>query len=596
MNIKQAKSKKLIQLLIRLWRMQNQKRKKQIYILIIIMFISSLSEVVSLASVIPLLQVLANPEYLWSQPFIQQYSHLIGIRNYDQLLLPCCLLFSATAILSGLIRLFNIYLNGRISASVGSDLSLESLRRTLYQPYAFHISKNSSKSINSIKDDIANVISLVLNPLLQLISSFVISFSIIVTLLVINWQSAIFAALFILIIYYLAIANGRKPLQRMSRKQVDYRIRQIKSIQESLGAIRDIILNNTQLHYTSSYEKVDRRLRISEVNSRFISLYPRMLLEPISMVIIAFIAYYLSLEGGLDKTLPILGALALGAQRLLPNSQKVYEGWAQCNSAITSLENVINLIEKPITSQSLIIKRNQLHLKDKIIFKNVSYQYEKNLSNVIRSFNLSIQEGERLGIIGRTGSGKSTFIDLLIGLLKPTNGQIIVDGKDIHSQSDKSFLYQWRSIIAHVPQDIFLTDSSIAENIALGVAFDSIDLEKATLAAKKAQLHDFIISTPQGYKTIVGERGVSLSGGQRQRIGIARALYKNAQIIVFDEATSSLDNLTEKSLMHAIDSLSRKFTIIQIAHRLSSVENCDRVIRIEKGTVHSEGPPETMLS
>jgi len=320
-----------------------------------------------------------------------------------------------------------------------------------------------------------------------------------------------------------------------------------------------------------------------------------LVLEPVGMVLIAGIGLIMVLQEGVTNTLPLLGALALGAQRLLPVVQKVYEGWAQSRNAKASLVNVLRLLEQPLPLGCQLVEPAPLHLKRSIQFNAVYFAYASHLPDVLQGLSLEIGRGERVGLIGSTGSGKTTALDLLMGLLKPSSGRILVDGADLHDSDQPQLLKAWRASIAHVPQSIYLADSTIVENIAFGVPRHQIDLQLVRQAAGQAQIAEFIESSPHGYDTFVGERGIFLSGGQRQRIGIARALYRQAHIIVLDEATSALDMATEQSVMDAIEGLSRELTIVIVTHRLSTVEKCDRLFRIHEGRIVNQGLPQEIL-
>ena len=268
-------------------------------------------------------------------------------------------------------------------------------------------------------------------------------------------------------------------------------------------------------------------------------------------------------------------------------AQKLYEGWAQSRTAKDSLASVLQLLCQPLPPDCDLPTPDPLPLKRSLCFESVYFRYGSDLPDVLQGLNLEIHRGERIGLVGSTGSGKSTTVDLLMGLLVPTGGRLIVDEQDLHDPQYPERLAAWRAGIAHVPQSIYLADCSIAENIAFGIPEHEIDLEKVRAAAAQAQIAGFIENTKHGYSSFVGERGIRLSGGQRQRIGIARALYKSARLLVFDEATSALDNQTESSVMEEVKSLSSEITILMIAHRLSTLEHCDRVLRLEDGLVLS---------
>ena len=302
------------------------------------------------------------------------------------------------------------------------------------------------------------------------------------------------------------------------------------------------------------------------------------------MILIAVLAYVLSLKAdGIITALPLFGVLTLSAQRLLPALQQSYSAWAVITGSQAVLANVLELLNQELPPEVIHPSIKQMNFCESIQFDNVSFRYSNDGQWVLRDMNLTINKRSRVGIIGTTGCGKSTTIDIMMGLLMPSEGSILVDGQLLNNDR----LWAWQRNIAHVPQDIYLSDNTVAENIAFGIPLDQVDMARVYDVANKAQLNEFINNLSDGYNTIVGERGVRLSGGQRQRIGIARALYKRASILVFDEATSALDSSTEKSILDAINSLSRDLTIIMIAHRITTVQNCDIIYEIDRGKVVS---------
>jgi ABC-type multidrug transport system fused ATPase/permease subunit len=305
------------------------------------------------------------------------------------------------------------------------------------------------------------------------------------------------------------------------------------------------------------------------------------------MVLIALLAYWLSLRtGGLSAAIPALGALAIGAQKLFPQMQQIYYGWASLSGSSAALAEVVALLEQPIPDEYFKPSpASPAHLEHGIVLRNVGFRYRKDAPVVICRLSLQIPRGARVGFIGKTGSGKSTVLDLIMGLLEPTSGGIEIDGQLLTSANRRA----WQACIAHVPQSIYLTDATIAENIAFGLYVHDIDQQRVREAARKAQLAEFIEGLPAQYQTAVGERGVRLSGGQRQRIGLARALYKQADVLVLDEATSALDDATEAAVMQAIDSLGKDITVLMVAHRVSTLRNCDRIFELKNGSLFREG-------
>jgi ATP-binding cassette subfamily B protein len=366
----------------------------------------------------------------------------------------------------------------------------------------------------------------------------------------------------------------------------------IKSLQEGLGAIRDILLNGTQIVYCEAYKKAVLQLQEATGENQFITLAPRFVMEALGMILIATFAYTLSHQSeGIGAALPLLGALALGAQRLLPLLQQLYGNWTFVAGSQASLIEVLHLLEQPLPDDAHQPALATLKFQNAIRFDNVRFQYGSDSPWVLNGINLTITKGARIGIIGSTGSGKSTALDLLMSLLEPTQGEIFVDGQSISGNQREA----WQSMIAHVPQSIYLADASIAENIAFGVPPELINLDRVRQAASGAQIAEFIEGRPDGYNSYVGERGIRLSGGQRQRIGIARALYKRASVLLFDEATSALDNTTEQMVMDAIEGLSSDITILLIAHRLTTVRGCDTIVELENGRVVAQGTYEYLL-
>jgi len=583
-------------LLRKLWDHLSRRRRAQLGVLLVVMLASSVAEVVSLAAVLPFLAVLANPTALWSHPLVQQWAPRLEISSAQELLLPITLAFAGAALGAGAIRLLTLWLNGRLAAAIGSDLSCEAYRRTLYQPYAVQVARNSSSLIASINTDVYRVINFVINPLLLLLSSGLIVLALVGTLVAIDWLIAVGAGVVIALVYAAAIAGSKRPLQQLSQRQVALNQQLIQALQEGLGAIRDVLLDGSQRFYADTYRQADQPLRRAQAQVGFLSSYPRLVMEPAGMALIALAGYLLVLQGGVARALPLLGALALGAQRLLPMAQKVYEGWASTRNAEDSLTNVLALLAQRLPAEALLPPPQPLALRQGIQLEGVHFRYGPELTEVLAGVDLEIRKGERIGLIGSTGSGKSTLVDLLMGLLTPTAGQITIDGADLHDPGHPERLAAWRAAIAHVPQSIYLADSSIAENIAFGIPREQIELDRVRQVAEQAQIAGFIESSPEGYATFVGERGIRLSGGQRQRIGIARALYKQASVIVLDEATSALDTATEEAVMAALEGLSRQLTVVMIAHRLSTVSRCDRVIRLQQGYIAAEGPPRLVLT
>lgn len=581
----------LFSLLKKLWNKLSSRRQKQIVLLLGLMLISAFAEVISLGAVLPFIGVLVAPAKLLTNPTIANIIPFLRINSPPGLILFMTVVFASMVLVAAVLRIFLLWVSTRVSYSCGADLSLEVYRRTLYQPYQVHVSRNSSEVINGIMHKVDGVAVGVLLSIMTIISSGILIVAITITMFLINPKIALLAVIGFGASYYLISVIFRRRLRVNSQRIASERTGVIKALQEGLGGIRDVLLDSTQAMYCDIYNKADQPLRLAAGNNLFIAQSPRYVMESFGILLVVGLAYFLSNEpGGIAVAMPVLGALALGAQRLLPALQLVYASWATIVGHYISLLDTIALLEQPLP-QDMAKVVSPMSFQKEIVFKDVYFRYADDTPWILDGLNLTIPRGSRVGFVGTTGSGKSTTLDLVMGLLKPTTGSILIDGTEINEMNVRS----WQRNIAHVPQNIYLADTTLAENIAFGVQREDIDMVRVQEAAKKAQISEFIESKPAGYDAFLGERGVQLSGGQRQRTGIARALYKKADVLVFDEATSALDTTTEQSVMRAIESLDSKFTILLVAHRVTTLQNCDFIIEMEKGKIVALGTYEQLL-
>ena len=580
------------QLLNRLWGHITPRRRGQFGLLLILMIVASFAEIISIGAVLPFLAVLTAPERIFQLPVAQPFIKMIGFTSSNQLLLPLTILFGIAAIFSGAIRLFLLWASTRLSYAIGADLSISIYRRTLYQPYSVHVSRNSSEIISGITSKTAVVISSLTN-VLNFISSAIILLAILVTLVSIDLFIALAAFGGFGLLYGLIIQVTRKNLLANSKRISLESTKVIKSLQEGLGGIRDVLIDGSQAVYCQIYRNSDLPMRRAQGNNLFVSSSPRYALEVLGMMLIAVLAYVLARQpDGIAKAIPVLGALALGAQRMLPILQQAYGSWSGIQGYQASLKDALVLLDQPLPDYVDQPSSQQLPFREQINLNNLSFRYTEQTPWVLRNLDLTIPKGSRIGFIGVTGSGKSTVLDIVMGLLEPTEGSLEIDDQKVTTENNRA----WQAHIAHVPQAIYLADSTIEENIAFGVPKGKIDHNKVKQAAQKAQIADIIETWPNKYQTYVGERGIRLSGGQRQRIGIARALYKQADVIIFDEATSALDNETEQAVMHAIESLGNDLTVLIIAHRLTTLRNCTQVVELGDGGIKRIGSYQDIVS
>jgi ABC-type multidrug transport system fused ATPase/permease subunit len=585
-----AHSATLPALIGRLWRHLSRRRQRQFGLLLGLILLSAFAEVISLGAVLPFLGILTAPDMAFRNPTIANIADAWGITTAAQLVLPLTIAFAAAALFAGAIRILLLWVTTRLAFAAGSELSIELYRRTLYQPYTVHLARNSSAVLSGV-GKVGGAIN-VLSQLLMLISSAVLLISITLALVTIDPTVALTATMGFGVSYGLITWITRRRLRRNSQRIAHEQTQVFKALQEGLGGIRDVLLDGTQPVYCDIYRRADLPLRRAQGNNIFIGGSPRFAMEALGMALIAVLAYALSRQtGGVTTALPVLGALALGAQRLLPALQQGYSAWTSIAGSHASLADTIDLLDQPLPANISQPAPAPLPLQDAIQFDSVRFRYSCDGPWVLHDLDFVIPKGTRVGFVGSTGSGKSTMIDLVMGLLTPTEGRLLVDGKAL----DGNRLTAWQRTIAHVPQSIYLADATLAENIAFGLPQQAIDLDRLRQAARQAQIADFIEGRSDGYQAQIGERGIRLSGGQRQRIGIARALYKQAGVLVFDEATSALDSVTEQSLMDAIEGLDRQLTILLVAHRLTTVRRCDTIIEIQEGRVVAQGSYEQLL-
>lgn len=546
--------------------------------------VASLAEVFSIGAVLPFLGVLTAPEKVFTHAYAQPLISRLGITTPEGLLLPATMLFCGAALLSAIIRIAAIWLRTRMTFATGADLSVEVYRRTLYQPYAVHLARNSSEVIDAVSGKVNTVIFSVLGPLLIIVSNILMLGVILVALLLYKPVVALATftgfGLIYLVIYRISRAHLRANSQRVAAGST----RRIKSLQEGLGGIRDVLLDHSQAVYCTEYQKADQRMRRAQAHNAVTGEAPRFAIEALGVCFIAALAYTLALQPeGFSAALPVVGALAIAAQRMLPLLQQIYHALTSLSGSDRSLQDTLDLLEQPMPTTPTAAPGARMPFERVLECTGLGYRYRPDRPWALKNLNLRIAKGSRVGFIGTTGSGKSTLLDIIMGLLQPAEGQLRVDGQPI-TEANAGL---WQRRIAHVPQTIYLSDASIAENIAFGVPREDIDMERVRQAAAQAQMAQTIQGWPQGYETFVGERGVRLSGGQRQRIGIARALYKQADVLVLDEATSALDNTTERAVMDAIDGLGRDLTILIVAHRLTTLGGCDQIVELAGGQLHT---------
>jgi ABC-type bacteriocin/lantibiotic exporter with double-glycine peptidase domain len=573
-----------------LWCFVSPKRKQEFKSIIFLMVVAAFIEVLSLGAVIPFLAILSDSGVSSQNLSFAWLSIILGVASTSKLTFT--LLFCFLVALSGLTRAFVLWASCNFSHNLGADLSDNIFRNILYQPYETHLNDRSSQIISAISTKTDKIIHEVVSPLMVMFSSGLILSAVLICLIAFNAKVffLIFFALFLPYIIFSSIVkkfifrNGEIVSENLSRL--------VKMLQHALGGIRNIILDGIQEHYISMFSSSNKKLRDAQSANQFFASVPRYFVESIGTILIVLIAFYLISKGeSLVSFIPFIGLVVLGLQRLLPLLQQSYNAWANFKGSQSTLDDLLFYLTRKIQS-NFGAELSIVNFEHHISLKNVSFRYDSSSSRALEGVNLEIPKGVKIGIIGKTGSGKSTLVDVIMGLLKPTSGDLLIDGKSL----DDSARLGWQKRIAHVPQQVYLSDVSVMENIAFGFSPEKIDPVRVKRVAEAANISRDIDCWDLNYQTLVGEGGGAISGGQKQRIAIARALYKEADVFVLDEATSALDSLTEKDIMDHIKQFDPDVTVIMITHRLSTLSFCDFVVHMEHGSVKKIGSYEQIIA
>lgn len=588
------KPSSLVVSLWQLYQLLSSRRRKQLWVLAGLMGVTACSEVLALGSALPFLAALSNASSILAQAKFQPVFRFFGVTTASQVVVLVGVGFAVAMVVSNGLRLLTLRSQQYYSAALATDLSQEAYHRTLFQPYIFHVRHHSSELIGAVTQDIGVVGGVILPYTLLLIINILVVTAIAIALVAINAVVAITAATFLGTAYFFLLRFSKHKLAHNSRQVSDLSRILVKSLQEGLGGIREVLLDSSQSVFEARYQIADRPLRRAMASTSFIGQAPRYLIEAVAMGFIAALAIALAYQTqDLEQIVPVLGTLALGANRLLPALQSCFGAITALRGSEVSLQRAIIALQRPIDPNLFQPLPPPIHLTQSLVLDKVWFSYTgSDESWVLQDLCLEIPANKTVAFVGSTGSGKSTTADLIMGLLTPQRGEVRADGVPLTGNN----LRAWQRGIAHVPQSIFLCDGSITENIAFGISLDEIDHARVRHVARLAHITSFVENLPAGYDTWVGERGIRLSGGQRQRIGIARALYKRASVIVFDEATSALDNVTEREVMAAIHGLSQQMTIILIAHRLTTVESCHLIFELDQGRVIHQGTFSELVS
>ena len=553
----------------------------------LVMVLSAALEAVTIVAFIPFLTSLIEPEKLLGDGRLNSLVRYFEIEGTRDLVIATSASFGVIVFLSTIFKALQLWLITKTSFIIGSAVSRKILENSLYGSYLSHLNRNTADVIAAITTKTSTVIYQVVIPSLTVFSSITMLLFVGGTIVVITPLTTLLGIALLFLIYISVVAISKKKLKYYGELHSKSATESVKIANESLGGIRDVIIGGTQSYFLNSFENADLDSRKSLGKSQFISLSPKVFIEGIALIFLALGAAYASSEHSqIATSLPIVGALVLSIQKILPLMQQVFWCWSTYESGRQSLQDVSALIQDDANKSDFYqIGNGGINILCKAIhLDHIFFRYPNASLDAISGLAVTIYKGDRIGIIGHSGSGKSTLIDLICLLFPPTSGTVYFDDQPASISARNS----WLRNLAIVPQKIYLSDATLLENIAFGELPDQINYAKAVAAANHAQLDSVIESLPDGYHTRIGEHGCFLSGGQRQRIGIARALYKNARVIIFDEATSALDNETENAIISSIEKLSRDITVIMIAHRISTLKSCDRILELSNGRLVRE--------
>tara|TARA_Y100001970_G_scaffold291506_1_gene428923 strand:+ start:236 stop:2050 length:1815 start_codon:yes stop_codon:yes gene_type:complete len=577
----------LLALLKKVISILDNKEKRFFYYLSFAFFFVAVIETFGVVLIIPFIEIASNPEIINNNYQLSLINDFFQFSNTNSFILFLGISYFFYLIFSQTFKAVVMYLQLRYTFSLESSISKRLLESYLRQNYSWFLDKHSGDMGKGILSEVAETIHYSLNPLLGMISQLFLTILLIILIVLVNPLVALITLLFLLVLNLLIFNKVKNWIKLIGINKVLHNQRRYKTVVEAFGAIKEIKLSGIEKIYSNKFSSAANDFSTANSNVQIVSILPKYLLEALSFgFLILFILYNLSLGNNLTEVLPILSMFAFAALRLIPAFQQIFSSLNKINFSTKGLDDILYRLNENKNLEISKKTNNSLQIKNKIEINNLNFVYPNSNRMALNKINLSIQSGKKIGIVGSTGSGKTTLVDILLGLLKPTNGIISVDGNEI----GKLGLREWQNSIGYVPQNIFLSDKTIAENIAFGLSLEELDIERVKKVCIIASLDNFINEElEKNYFTEVGERGIRLSGGQRQRIGIARALYNNPSLLVLDEATSALDNLTEKLIIESIANHSKNITTIIIAHRLNTIKNCDCIYYLENGKIKSYG-------
>lgn len=574
---------------LKLYKLLSPSEKRKAILVILLTLIMGIVDAVGAASIMPFLSLIGNPDIINTNKLLKFLQISSGIQSYNDFTFFVGICVFLLLVFSLSIKTITTYAQVKFGLLRDFTFGRKLLVFYLSQPYSWYLNKNSSELGKNILSEVSDVVKNGLIPLTNLISGAIVFITMAGLMFIVEPKLALLISGIFLLCYVLIYRTLKKIISRVGKEKYVANIERFQAVNEVFGAIKEVKISNQESEFIKRFSRPAVVHAQNSSTAKLIGALPRFALE-----IVAFggmflvVLYLLRTYKDINYILPSIGLYAYAGYRILPSLQMIYTSITSIRYASPSIENLYN--DFSIYERNLKLKKHDesrlIYPKENLILENVKFKYPKNDQYILKNINIKIDANTITGFVGFTGSGKTTLIDIILGLLNTDRGNLKIDGSYLKQED----YYYWQKSIGYVPQNIYIADESIADNIAFGFNKNKINLERVEQVAKIAQIHDFINNDlPNKYHTKVGERGIRLSGGQRQRLGIARALYKNPKLLILDEATSALDNLTEKNLMKNIYKLNKKLTIIIVAHRLTTVEGCDNIFLLDQGEIKSSG-------
>ena len=584
----------MLDIIRKLFSLFTRNERRQLYWLVCAILLMGIIEITGVVSIMPFMAMVADPDIISKNRYFQLIYDNFGFTSPNQFLFFLGVVVLLILTLSNAFSALITWLMLRFSNMRGHSLSERLLANYLGEPYVFFLNHNTSELIKNIFSEVGRVISGVLMPLMITLTKLVSVLFILMLLVLVNPMLALIVIITLGSAYIFVYLLVRNRLASFGNKIGQFAGERYKLASEALGGIKDLKLLGKEEEFIHRYSEPSSQYAVYNASSQIITQLPRFALEIIAFGgILLIVLYLLDGDKDLSEVLPLIALYAFAGYRLMPSLQQIYANVSTMRYNYAALELLYNdfyrFSKKYQQARELPTnntKTSPLDFQNNIELHEIVYRYPNTSENVINDLNTTISANTTIGIVGSTGSGKTTIIDIILGLLKPDEGSLKVDGVTVTSKTVRN----WQLNLGYVPQSIYLTDDTITKNIAFGVPDEEINNEAVKKAANIANIDKFIINElPGGFETLVGERGVRLSGGQRQRIGIARALYRDPKVLILDEATSALDGITENAIMDAINKLAHRKTIIMIAHRLTTVKECDVIYVMEGGKITESG-------